>query len=121
MSERPKKRKHRTAEERAEILEYVAAFNAKHGRGGQAAAAKKYQLSAITVGTWMKKSGAGKKPDGSAGRLGGGNRRMARRTSPVESFAGKLRRLAGIHQEMVATESELNKLRAEYQALKDSL
>ena len=120
MSERPKKRRRRTAEERAEILEYVEAFNAKHGRGGQAAAAKKYHLSAITVGAWMRKSGAGaakKRGPLAAPR----DRRMARRASPMESFAAALGRLAEIHQEMVATESELNKLRAQYEALKDSL
>jgi len=45
-----------TAEEKAEILDFVE----KHGRGGIAAASRKYKVSANTIITW-KKEGKGPK------------------------------------------------------------
>jgi hypothetical protein len=124
MNNRPKKRKRHTAEERAGILAYVVAYNAKQGRGGQTAAAKKYKVSAITIGAWMKKSGASAPRSRKAGKPGAPvavTGRMARRTSPMDSFSAKLRRLAEIHEEIVRHESSLNKLRAEYESIRNSL
>lgn len=122
MSNKPKRKKHHTAEERAKILEYVATFNAKKGRGGQAAAAKKFQVSAITIGTWMKKSGASTpRPRKASSPSAAVTGRTARRSSPLDTFSAKLRRLATIHEEIVRLESTLNKLHAEYEMIKNSL
>lgn len=48
-------------EKKQEVLDFVAAYNAKNGRGGQNQAAKKFKLSVLTVSAWLKASGA-KKP-----------------------------------------------------------
>ena len=50
------KAKRYTPEEKAEIV----AFAKAQGRGGQTAAAKKYGVSPISVGAWVKKAGGGK-------------------------------------------------------------
>ena len=48
-------------EKKQEVVDFVAAYNAKNGRGGQNQAAKKFKLSVLTVSAWLKASGA-KKP-----------------------------------------------------------
>jgi hypothetical protein len=42
-------------------VDFVEAYNAKNGRGGQNQAAKKFKLSVLTVSAWLKAAGA-KKP-----------------------------------------------------------
>jgi len=46
-----------TPEKKQEIIDYVTAYNAKHGRGGQSKAVAKYKLSAITCASWLKAAG----------------------------------------------------------------
>ena len=46
-----------TAEKKQEIIAYVTAYNAKHGRGGQSKAVAKYKLSPITCAAWLKAAG----------------------------------------------------------------
>lgn len=48
------KRKRYSPEEKREVMEFVLAHDKDHGRGGQAAAAKKFKISPITVSSWMK-------------------------------------------------------------------
>ena len=58
MSAKPKKAaskgKRYTDTEKQAIVSYVNDFNAKNGRGGQAAAVKKYGVSALTITGWLK-------------------------------------------------------------------
>ena len=49
-----------SAEEKAEVLAFVASHNAANGRGGQSTAATKFGISPLTVMAWLKKSGAPK-------------------------------------------------------------
>ena len=46
-----------TPEKKQEILDFVAAYNAANGRGGQSKAVEKYKLSAITCASWLKAAG----------------------------------------------------------------
>lgn len=50
-----------SAEKKQQVVAFVAAYNAKNGRGGQNQAAKKFKLSVLTVSSWLKAAGA-KKP-----------------------------------------------------------
>lgn len=50
-----------STEKKQEVVAFVAAYNAKNGRGGQNQAAKKFKLSVLTVSAWLKAAGA-KKP-----------------------------------------------------------
>ena len=40
-----------------EVVTFIVDYNAKNGRGGQSAAAKKWQLNPITIKSWMVKAG----------------------------------------------------------------
>jgi uncharacterized protein YeaC (DUF1315 family) len=50
-----------TPEQKKAVVDYVEAYNAKNGRGGQNQAAKKFKISVLTVSAWLKAAGA-KKP-----------------------------------------------------------
>jgi len=58
MSAKPKKNaqkgKRYTDAEKQVIVNYVNDFNAKNGRGGQAAAVKKFGVTALSITAWMK-------------------------------------------------------------------
>ena len=46
-----------TPEKKQEIIDFVTAYNAKNGRGGQSKAVAKYKLSPITCASWLKAAG----------------------------------------------------------------
>ncbi len=48
-----------TEEEKKAVLEFVAQVNAKKGRGGMTAAAKKFKVTPLTVSNWIAKFGGG--------------------------------------------------------------
>lgn len=50
-----------SAEKKQQVVAFVAAYNARNGRGGQNQAAKKFKLSVLTVSSWLRAAGA-KKP-----------------------------------------------------------
>jgi len=56
------KGKRYNAEEKQQILAYVAEINRKQKRGGQKAAAAKFGISPLTISTWIKAAGKGAKP-----------------------------------------------------------
>ncbi len=111
-----------TPAQKAKILAYVNEVNSKKGRGGAAAASRKFGISQITIGQWIKKSGMpaitkkkttakrGPKPGAKRGANSGG-----------AGFAAKLRRLADVHDLIAKKKSELASLEKEYAKLKNSL
>lgn len=46
-------------EEKAEIVQFVEAFNAQNGRGGQTAAVRKFGISQLSLAAWLKANGSG--------------------------------------------------------------
>lgn len=64
MSAKPKKSarmgKRYTDAEKAEVINYVNEFNASNGRGGQAAAVKKFGVTALTITAWNRAAGSPK-------------------------------------------------------------
>lgn len=50
-----------STQKKQQVVDFVAAYNAKKGRGGQNQAAKKFNLSVLTVSAWLRAYGA-KKP-----------------------------------------------------------
>jgi len=55
------KGKRYTDAEKQEVISFVGKVNAEKGRGGQSAAAEKYNMSVMTVASWLK-TGAALKP-----------------------------------------------------------
>lgn len=53
-------------EKKKEVVDFVAAHNKTHGRGGQSKAAKKFKLSMLTVASWLKNAGLPTKAEVSA-------------------------------------------------------
>ena len=45
---------------KSEVLALVAKVNAEKGRGGVAAAAKQFKISAVTIGRWLNPEATGK-------------------------------------------------------------
>lgn len=101
------KGKRYSAAEKKEILDYVAQVNAAKGRGGQAAASKKFKISPLTISSWLKAGGPSAAGGGSAAASG-----------PIGK---KLAKLQSLHDEIARTEKHLSKLRAQFDALKGSL
>ena len=94
-----------TRAERVKILTYVDKYNATNGRGGAAAASRKFIVSQLTIGNWLKLAGL---PS------------PKRKKSNVD-IDKALIRLGEIHKQMSSTEAELNMLRKEYAELKASI
>lgn len=97
-------------QQKAEILAYVDAVNAEKGRGGAAAASRKFEISQITIGQWIKKAGKS---------TASGSSKHA--TISSADFAQKLNRLTSIHEAICQKEAELEALKSEYEAMKKSL
>lgn len=46
-----------TDEQKKVVLDYVASVNATNGRGGMSAAARKFKITPLTIGVWVRKYG----------------------------------------------------------------
>ncbi|MBK1829341.1 hypothetical protein JIN77_01270 [Verrucomicrobiaceae bacterium R5-34] len=103
--------------EKAKVLEYVDSVNAAKGRGGAAAASRKFNISQITIGQWVKKAGT---PTSTKKSTAKGASKAASK-SASKGFAAKLRRLADVHEAISQKEAELQALQQEYAQLKKAL
>lgn len=50
-----------TDEQKKEVIDFAVNYNAANGRGGQSKAAEKFNISQLTVATWLKAAGASSK------------------------------------------------------------
>lgn len=97
------KAKRYTETEKAEILDFIAAFT---GRGAQKAAAEKFGVSAVTISNWTK---AAKKKRGRKPGTKGSSERTSKKTLVVTN-PDDLRRLAAVMEEIAELESLVEKL-----------
>lgn len=102
------KGKRYTAAEKAEVLNWVNGYNVTHGRGGVANANKKFEITQLTIHNWVRQGGA-------AMSSGGGMRGIS------SNHSGLLRQLADLLDQISERETELNKLRKEYDVLRKKL
>ncbi len=93
-----------SSKQRAAILVYVDKHNAKNGRGGAAAAARKFAITQLTISKWMKETGA-----------------PAPTRKNSTDFNKTINRIAEVHKEMASFQDKLDKLRKEYVELKAAL
>ncbi len=94
-----------TIEEKTDVLSYVDSVNAERGRGGQTAAAKKFGISLLTLSNWIRSS------------AGGGIRTSGKSTSMGNTLA----KLATLHAQIEAKESELANWKQEFDRIKRSI
>ena len=100
MAKTKKKAKRYSDAEKKEILSFID----KQGRGGQTKAVTKYGVTAATIASWRKKSGASPVTSGSNG---GGSKEL----EAVEELARLLKEIA-------TTEAHLDKLKKLYDKAK---
>jgi len=91
--------------EKVKILTFVDKHNAAYGRGGAAAASRKFNVSQLTIGNWLRDAGSP----------------SPRRKKSNVNVDKALSRLGELHKLMAKHESELDKLRKEYAELKMEL
>lgn len=115
------------AEKKQEIIDYVIAYNAAHGRGGQSKAVAKYKLSAITCASWLKAAGV---PTGKgavktkAAKVVKGKAVKAVKAAPAAasvSLTAKVAAIIELNAQVRKAEAELEKLYTKQDSLMASL
>lgn len=76
-------------ERKKEVVDFVVAYNKTNGRGGQNQAARKFNLSVLTVSSWLKNAGVAPKP-AKAAKIQGAKRLLAQ-ISRMESALSALK------------------------------
>ena len=98
-----------TLQEKADVLDFVDRYNAEHGRGGQTAATKKFQLSPLSISSWRKQA------------LRNGGISTYRPVSGAQPVGRALAQMQELHERIVEQERSLQRLKAQFAALKASL
>lgn len=104
-----------SAEEKAEIVAYIAAYDAENKRGGMKAASDKFGVSVVTLSNWKRKKKGPKK------RKAKGKKVTAKKV--VKTTAAKVATDSpeAILSRLQAIRSEVHKLEKEYDQLKKKL
>ncbi len=128
-----------TPEQKQEVVDFVATYNAANGRGGQSTAAAKFGVSPLTVMAWLKAAGAPKAPKAAKK----GNKAKAVKAPKAAQadkgsdagFSAKLNSLVALNKQLQKAEStaasaqsaftkaqaEVAQLKAKFTSLKASL
>lgn len=125
----PSKGKRYSAKQKQQVIDFVNQVNATKGRGGQAAASKKFGITPLTISAWLKKAGATTKVAAAVSRKAQApsssprkQRTVAAKPSASASKRGKvLAELASVDQDIARHRKELEALEARFQKLKDQL
>jgi len=96
--------------ERQKVISFVNKVNAAKGRGGVAQASRKFGISQLSIGNWLKKSGAS-----------GGARPGRPRSAGRKGRDRVLSDLTSLNREISKRRSELAALEARFDKLKASL
>lgn len=102
------KRKRYSAAKKQEIIDFVKDFNNTKGRGGQAAASKKFKVSQLSISNWLKGGGASKK-------------KASKKKARATASSGAKGSVASILKRMTVIQEKITALSAEYEALKRQL
>lgn len=95
--------------EKQEVLDYVASVDAEKGRGGVAAAQRKFGITTLTITNWKKKAD------------GGSSAKVTRSSGATRGATAQsrvLHRLAEILDEVATKNAEIDALNKEYAKLK---
>ena len=111
------------AEQKQEVVDYVASYNAANGRGGQSHAAAKFGLSVLTVATWLKNAGTSAKGTKAKAVVV----KAVKAAAPVavaavpSGLAAKVASFIAVGEQVRKAEVELQSLRAKLDSLKSSI
>ena len=98
-----------TTAQKQQVVDFVHDYNAKHGRGGQSQAAKKFELSVLTVASWLRSPKL--VVSAKAGKPG----------SMPAGINAKVASLIEVSDQLRKAESEVTRLRAKYDELRSSI
>lgn len=98
--------------EKQDVVDFVNAYNAAKGRGGQSEAARKFNISILTISSWLKKSGV---------KVTKGVKSSKVSAAAPSGLASKVAKLLELSDRVRKAEVELDKLRAGYESLKASI
>ena len=98
-----------TTQQKQQVVNYVHEYNAKHGRGGQSQAAKKFALSVLTVASWLRS------PQLSV------SSKASKASSVPAGINPKVAALIEVSDQLRKAEAEVSKLRARYDELRGSI
>lgn len=104
-----------SAAEKQEVIDFVNSYNASNGRGGQSEAARKFNISILTVSAWLKKSGNKVAKGGKAVAAGKASAKVS------SALTSKVASLIEMSDRVRKAEIELEKLRAGYESLKAAI
>jgi hypothetical protein len=87
-----------SAAKKREVIKFVNDFNQKNGRGGQAAASKKFKVGSLSIAKWLKKEGSpaktkAKKPAATSGSLKSVLARMTEIRDQMEKLSAEMNEL----------------------------
>lgn len=100
-----------TASQKAAIVKFVIDNNSSTGRGGVAAATRKFNVSPITINNWLKKAGAPATPKkGKASKASKATKKPTKVGLP--SVTATLNKMAKISAKIEKLETEFNKLKS---------
>lgn len=111
-----------------EVVAFITKHNEENGRGGQSAAAAKWNLNPITVKSWMENAGVAspgksskkkKKVAGTAKRTG--KAETADTAAVAKKPVAAPRSVSAALKRMMAIQEQIGDLQSEYQSLKASL
>ena len=114
-----------TDKKKAEVVSFVHAYDNQHGRGGKAAARKKYNINPITIATWVERAREiDPRDQGAPATLRSGKKGVtplegalptvsAKRggRKQVETTADRLKRMLNIRETIDALQSEFDELK----------
>ncbi len=101
-----------STEEKQEVVNFVNNYNSVNGRGGQSEAARKFNISILTVSAWLKNSGVKIAKSGKASKVS---------VAVPAGLTTKVARHLEMSDRVRKAEVELEKLRAGYESLKAAI
>lgn len=115
-----------TPDQKKEVVDFVASYNAANGRGGQSTAAAKFNVSPLTVMAWLKANGGAasvKAPSrvkyvapGKAAKAAkaAGVTSSAKTAAPAAAISGKASSLRALSEQIAKGEAALAQLKGEF-------
>ncbi len=126
MADKPtvgKQGKRYSADEKADIMRFIAEYNAENNRGGMKAASDKYGVSVVTLSNWGKGNKAGKRRKAKAKAKAKAKKVVAQKVvktaaaAPITVDADP----DAILSRLLAIRAEISVLEKEYDGLKKKL
>jgi hypothetical protein len=113
-----------TPEQKKEVTDFVASYNAANGRGGASNASKKFKVSPLTVIAWLKATGVkdvAKKSTKAPKAAKAPKAPQAAVAAASGGLSAKLNSLLALSHEIEKAEAGLAQLKAKFSSLKASL